>query len=64
MSNLLIRYCILTDRNGKRVVIRRPLLGRMTYTSDAGRPTIVRTTFWGVHRLVVPGIEDRIEIDY
>ena len=63
MDNIRIAHCTITDRNGNQVEVREPLFGRLTYSDSDGRPKIVRKTWWGISRILIPALEDRIDLD-
>lgn len=64
MAQARIRSCKLTDRNGKSTQVYRPTFGSMTYVEENGRLKIIRKSWLGYKRIIIPAREDRIEIDF
>lgn len=64
MKQMQIRSFRLTDRNGKTVSIERPLFGSMMYLDSDGRMKIIRTNWWGYKQIIIPALEDRVEITF
>jgi hypothetical protein len=52
----------ITDRNGNRRTISEPLFGRLMYGYENGRLTIKRISFWGFYRVIIPSIDDSVDI--
>lgn len=63
MKKQLIKKCRLTDRNGRKVILTKPTFGKLVYSEENGRPRIVRTSWFGIKRILLPAVEDRIEMD-
>lgn len=62
MKTLSVKSCILTDRNGNKRILRRPFLGSLICREENGRLKIIRRSWWR-KRILLPAIEDRIELD-